>query len=103
MPLTKEAIAEAVKKAIQLGRGRKFKQAVELIVVFKGFDPKSPEIKFRDALLLPKGLGKPAKVLVVANGDMLMKAKEAGVDTLKSSKPVNSKVLYSFFNRTYEI
>jgi len=86
VPLTKEAIIEAVKKAIELGRGRRFKQSVELIVVFKGFDPKSPEIKFRDAIVLPKGLGKDPKVLVVANGDMLIKAKEAGVDTLSDSE-----------------
>ncbi len=86
MPLTREAIVDAIKKAIELGKGRKFKQSVELIVVFKGFDPKSPEIKFRDAIVLPKGLGKTPKILVVANGDMLLKAKELGIDTLSDTE-----------------
>ncbi|OYT48016.1 MAG: 50S ribosomal protein L1 [Desulfurococcales archaeon ex4484_42] len=86
MPLTKKAIVNAIKKAIELGKGRRFKQSVELIVVFKGFDPKSPEIKFRDAIVLPKGLGKTPKILVVANGDMLLKAKELGVNTLSDAE-----------------
>jgi large subunit ribosomal protein L1 len=82
MALSKEVFAEAVRKAIELGKGRNFKQSVELIVVFKGVDRKSPEIKFRDAIYLPKGLGKKSKILVIADGDMLLKAKEAGIDTL---------------------
>ena len=87
--LTKEAIVDAVKKAIELGRGRRFKQSVELIVTFRGFHPKSPEIKFRDAIVLPKGLGKEPKVLVVANGDMLIKARELGIDALSDEELKN--------------
>jgi len=82
VPLTRESLIDAVKKAIELGKGRNFKQSVELIVVFKGVDRKSPEIKFRDAVYLPKGLGKEPKILVVADGDMLIKAREADVDAL---------------------
>ncbi len=84
MPLTRESLIDAVKKAVELGKGRNFKQSIELIVVFKGVDRKSPEIKFRDAVYLPKGLGKEPKILVIADGDMLIKAREAGVDALSA-------------------
>ncbi len=82
MAISKEALSEAIKKALELGKGRKFNQSVELIVVFKGADPKSQEVKFRDFVFLPKGAGKKSKILVIATGDMLLKAKESGVDVL---------------------
>ena len=103
MPLTRESLIDAVKKAIELGRGRNFKQSVELIVVFKGVDRKSPEIKFRDAVYLPNGLGKESKILVVADGDMLIKAKEAGVDALSADDvKALSKRAIKKLARTYD-
>jgi large subunit ribosomal protein L1 len=80
--ISKDSIKKAVLEAIKLGSGRRFKQSVELIVVFKGYDPKSPDIKFRDAVYLPKGLGKPPKILVIADGELLTKARELGIDVL---------------------
>ncbi|MCX8186329.1 MAG: 50S ribosomal protein L1 [Sulfolobales archaeon] len=82
MPISKSAVEKSVVEAIKLGAGRKFKQSIELVVVFKGFDPKSPDIKFRDVVYLPKGLGKSPKILLIADGDMLLRAKNLGVDTL---------------------
>jgi len=103
VPLTRESLIDAVKKAIELGRGRNFKQSVELIVVFKGVDRKSPEIKFRDAVYLPNGLGKESKILVVADGDMLIKAKEAGVDALSADDvKALSKRAIKKLARTYD-
>ncbi|MCD6278472.1 MAG: 50S ribosomal protein L1 [Desulfurococcales archaeon] len=103
MPLTRKSLIDAVKKAIELGRGRNFKQSVELIVVFKGVDRKSPEIKFRDAVYLPNGLGKESKILVVADGDMLLKAKEAGVETLSADDvKALSKRAIKKLARTYD-
>ena len=86
MPLTKEVLEEAIRKAIELGAGKGFKQSVELQVVFRGVSPKDPEIKFREAVYLPKGSGKPSKVLVVADGDMLLKAKEAGITAYRADE-----------------
>ncbi len=82
MPAVKTAIEKSVLEAIKLGSGKRFKQSVELIVVFKGLDPKSPDVKFRDVIYLPKGLGKTPKILLIADGDMLVKAKSLGVDVL---------------------
>ncbi|RLG80674.1 MAG: 50S ribosomal protein L1 [Thermoprotei archaeon] len=86
MALTKEGIANAVRKAIELGKGRRFKQSVELIITFKGFSPKAPEVKFRDTIFLPKGLGKPPKILVIATGDTLLKARGAGIDAFSDGE-----------------
>lgn len=82
MTISKEVLTKAIEKAMELGSGRRFKQAVELIVTFKGLDPKSPDIKFRDVIYLPKGLSTRSKVLIIADGEMLMKAKELKVDVL---------------------
>lgn len=82
MPLTKELLSDTISKAISLGSGRKFKQSVELVFTFTGFDKKAPEIRFRDAVLLPKGVGKPVKILVVADGGLRLTAQKLGVYTL---------------------
>jgi len=80
--VSEDKLAEALKTALELGRGRNFKQSVELIVVFKGVDPKSSEVKFRDFVYLPKSSGKETKVLVIASGNLQLQAKEIGVDVL---------------------
>ncbi|MEM4486490.1 MAG: 50S ribosomal protein L1 [Zestosphaera sp.] len=82
MVLSEEKLAEAIKTALELGRGRRFKQSVELVVVFKGADPKSSEVKFRDFVHLPKGLGKGSRILVIASGNLQLQAREAGADVL---------------------
>lgn len=73
--ISREVLVKKVQEAIEYGRGRRFKQGVELQVVFRGIDPKSPEAKFRDAVYLPKGLGKTPRICVVADGEMALKAR----------------------------
>ncbi|MEM0066275.1 MAG: 50S ribosomal protein L1 [Sulfolobales archaeon] len=89
MPLTRELLSDTISKAISLGSGRNFKQSVELLFTFSGFDKKSPEIRFRDAVLLPKGLGRSVKILVVADGGMRLNAQKLGVDTLGTDQLKN--------------
>jgi len=84
----KDKLKEAIEQAIASSRKRKFKQSVELVVVFKDANPKAPEFKFRDAIYMPKGLGKPSKVCVVADGDMLINARKAGADLVLSKEDV---------------
>ncbi|PUA33370.1 MAG: 50S ribosomal protein L1 [Zestosphaera tikiterensis] len=104
MAVSKEALSDAIRKALKLGKGRKFNQSVELIVVFKGADPKSQEVKFRDLVFLPKGAGKKSKVLVIATGDMLLKARESGVDVLNGDDLKNlSKKDAKKIARKYDI
>ncbi len=78
MPYTKEEIREAIEKAVKYSKPRNFKQSIELIIVLKDVDPKSPEGRIRETVILPKGLGKELKICVVADGEMAEKAKNAG-------------------------
>jgi len=72
------ALRRSIEQAIAAKKPVRFRQSVELIVVFPGVDPKQPEYRFRDAVRLPKGLGKEVRVCVVADGAMASQAREAG-------------------------
>ncbi len=80
MPIpTREQLKEALIKAIEYSPKRNFKQSVELIVVLKDVDPKSPEGRIRETIVLPKGRGKELNICVVADGEMAQKAHDLGV------------------------
>lgn len=74
-----QVLIESIGKALELGKKRRFKQSVDLIVVFRDFDAKGPGGRLREIVFLPRKPPKEARVCVVAEGDMALKAKEAGV------------------------
>ncbi len=74
----KTILEDALKKALERSGKRKFKQSVEMIIVLRDFDPKSPEGRIREIVFLKKGLGKKQNICVVAEGDMALKAKDSG-------------------------
>src|SRR6202163_1861233 len=57
----------------------KFDETVELHLRL-GVDPKHADQMVRGTIVLPNGLGKSKKVLVIASGDKLREAQEAGAD-----------------------
>jgi large subunit ribosomal protein L1 len=57
----------------------KFDETVE-ITLRLGVDPKHADQMVRGTVVLPHGLGKSKKVLVIANGDKIREAEEAGAD-----------------------
>src|SRR2546425_4783981 len=57
----------------------KFDETVELHVRL-GVDPKHADQMVRGTIVLPHGLGKAKTVLVIASGDKLKEATEAGAD-----------------------
>src|SRR4030088_1415937 len=57
----------------------KFDETVE-ITLRLGVDPKHADQMVRGTVVLPHGLGKSKKVLVIASGDKLKEAQEAGAD-----------------------
>src|SRR5258708_5104414 len=57
----------------------KFDETVELHLRL-GVDPKHAAQMVRGTVVLPNGLGKSKKVLVIASGDKLREATEAGAD-----------------------
>lgn len=57
----------------------KFNETVELAINL-GVDPKHSDQVVRGTVVLPNGLGKSVRVLVIAGGDKVREAQEAGAD-----------------------
>jgi len=79
-----QMIGEAKKSQKQ----RKFKQSVELIMVFRDIDVKKG-FAINETVQLPKTLSQPASVCVVASGDLGLKAKSANADRIVDGIEVN--------------
>ncbi len=67
--------AEILKKA----HFAKFDETVDLVVNL-GVDPKHSDQVVRGTVVLPNGLGKSKRVLVIASGEKIREAQEAGAD-----------------------
>jgi large subunit ribosomal protein L1 len=67
--------AELLKKA----HFAKFDETVDLVVNL-GVDPKHSDQVVRGTVVLPNGLGKSKRVLVIAGGEKIREAQEAGAD-----------------------
>jgi large subunit ribosomal protein L1 len=74
-PYTLDAAVPLVKKI----KFAKFDETVELHLRL-GVDPKHADQMVRGTVVLPNGLGKSKKVLVIASGDKIREAQEAGAD-----------------------
>ena len=77
-PGRKYDLATGVDKIKELAFA-KFDETVEL-TVWLGVDPRKADQLVRGTLVLPHGLGKSKTVLVIAQGDKLREAEEAGAD-----------------------
>ena len=78
VPAKMHSIEEAV-PLVQKVKYSKFDETVELAVRL-GVDPKHSDQMVRGTVVLPHGLGKSKKVLVIANAEKQREAKEAGAD-----------------------
>lgn len=67
--------AETLKKA----HFAKFDETVELVINL-GVDPKHSDQMVRGTVVLPHGLGKSKRVLVIASGEKIREAQDAGAD-----------------------
>src|SRR6202451_2693713 len=74
-PYTLDEAVPLVKKI----KFAKFDETIELHMRL-GVDPKHADQMVRGTVVLPNGLGKSKKVLVIASGDKLREAQEAGAD-----------------------
>jgi LSU ribosomal protein L1P len=76
-----QELRSALERAVKQARKRRFTQSVEMIVVLQGVDMKKPENRINVTVALPRPPpSKPAKVVVIATGDLALKAREAGAD-----------------------
>lgn len=66
----------------------KFDESVEL-TVWLGVDPRKADQLVRGTLVLPHGLGKSKRVLVIAQGEKVKEAEEAGADFVGGEDMVN--------------
>jgi len=74
----KYSLDEAVKALKEISFA-KFDETVEL-TIWLGVDPRKADQLVRGTLVLPHGLGKTKTVVVIAQGDKLREAEEAGAD-----------------------
>jgi len=101
--ITEKQLAEMIKEAKATDKQRKFKQSIELIMVFKDIDVKKG-FTINEIIQLPK-TNSPAAICVMASGDMGLKAKNAKADKvidndeltrLAANKRESRKLINSF-------
>lgn len=84
MAVSRREILRALKELREKRVERNFKQSIDLIVNLKDLDLRRPENRVNLRVELPHGTGKERKVCVFADGDLALKAREAGVDLILS-------------------
>ena len=80
-------LEEAVSKVKEIAFA-KFDETVEL-TMWLGVDPRKADQLVRGTIVLPHGLGKSKTVLVIAQGDKIREAEEAGADFVGGEDMVN--------------
>ena len=100
--ITEAKLAEMIKEAKAVSKQRKFKQSIEMIIVFKDIDVKKG-FALNEIVQLPK-TSSPATVCIMATGDMGQKAKEAKADAVLGSEELdkfsaNKRASRKFINK----
>jgi len=80
-------LEEAVKKLKEITFA-KFDETVEL-TMWLGVDPRKADQLVRGTLILPHGLGRSKTVLVIAQGEKIKEAEDAGADFVGGEDMVN--------------
>lgn len=86
-PGIKYDLESAVSKVKEISFA-KFDETVEL-TIWLGVDPRKADQLVRGTIVLPHGLGKSKTVLVIAQGDKVKEAEEAGADIVGGEDVVN--------------
>ena len=76
-----------IKEAKSAEKKKKFKQSLELIMVFKDIEIKKG-FSINETVQLPK-TSSPAAICVMASGDMGLKAKSANADRVMDNEEIN--------------
>ncbi len=81
-----QEIIDAVKEAKEQAKPRNFTQSIDVIINIKDLDVRKPENRFSEEVALPNGRGKEVKIGVIADGELALAAKNAGVDVVISKE-----------------
>src|SRR5580698_8255452 len=84
----REYVIEEAVPLLQKIKYAKFDETIEVHLRL-GVDPKHADQMVRGTVLMPNGLGKSKKVLVIASGDKQREAEEAGADFVGGENMVN--------------
>jgi large subunit ribosomal protein L1 len=86
----KYSLDEGLEKVREISAvtARKFDETVEL-TMWLGVDPRKADQLVRGTVVLPHGVGKTVRVLVIAQGDKVREAEEAGADMTGGEDVVN--------------
>jgi len=85
---SKEYLLEEAVPLLKKIKFAKFDETVEVHLRL-GVDPKHADQMVRGTVVMPNGLGKSKKVLVIASGDKQREATEAGADFVGGEDMVN--------------
>ncbi len=81
MSIPREEIIDALAKAREAAPERGFEQSIDLTVNLRELDMRRPENRVNLRIHLPNGVGSQ-KVLVFASGDLALRARRAGADSI---------------------
>jgi len=84
----REYVIEEAVPLLQKIKYAKFDETIEVHLRL-GVDPKHADQMVRGTVLMPNGLGKSKKVLVIASGDKQREAEDAGADFVGGENMVN--------------
>ncbi len=82
LPLDQQTLLSAVKEAKEKSGKRNFTQSIELILKLQDIDMKAPDAKINEIVELPNVSEKSNKICVIASGEMALKARKAGADSV---------------------
>ncbi len=74
-----QEVLEAVKEAKEQSKPRNFTQSVDMIVNIRDLDVKNQKIGLMRKLLFLTAVAKEVKIGVIADGELIVQAKDAGV------------------------
>ena len=100
--ITESQLVDIIKEAKDATKKKKFTQAIELIVNFKDIDVKKG-FAINEVVQLPK-TSSPARVCIIATGDMNQKAKAAKADSVIGTEElekfgINKRESRKFINK----
>ncbi len=89
MQLDLQRITALVDEAKKNSSKRNFNQAVELVANFRGLNVKAPENRINETVTLSHPIGREVKVCVIADGDLVVKARQSGADMVMTKQEID--------------